>query len=207
MQHTFTMIMVSGVLGVVPLLSNPAHAQTARNAPHMRAAATSDAVSVVGCSRPSEAKEAKVIDFDATSSTAKLAVHLGSNRFKLVKIKVSDRAGDPRPLVPVIEAARTMQGIVQFYTPELNTDPESDHDSFLLMTEMGGGHVCWATSSGLINQGAPPVAEGTKPSNIPAASNGTPHPASEAKSADATAVSNVAPRQRSRTRVQPTLVQ
>src|SRR5687768_13162031 len=108
MQHTFKMIMVSGVLGVMPLLSNPAHAQAARNAPHTRGAAASDAISVVGCSRPSEAKEVKVIDFDAGSSTAKLAVHLGSNRFKLVKIKVWDRPGDPRPLVPVIEAARTM---------------------------------------------------------------------------------------------------
>jgi hypothetical protein len=206
MQHTFRMIMVGGVLGAMPLLSNPAYAQAARNAPQTRGAA-SDLVSLVGCARPADAKDVKVIHFDASSSTAKLAVHLGSNRFKLVKIKVRDGAGDPRPLVPVIEAARAMQGIMQFYAPELNTDPESDHDSFLIMTEMGGGHVCWATSSGLMNDWAPPTAEGTKPTNMPAASNGAPQPAPEAKSVDATAVSTVAPRQRSRTRVQPLVIQ
>jgi hypothetical protein len=63
-------------------------------------------------------------------------------------------------LIPVIEAARITQGLVQFYTPNLNTDPESTHDAFLLMADMGGGVVCWATPASLIKDAGQPVTDG-----------------------------------------------
>jgi len=120
---------------------------------------TMDSVAAPGCHRPAEAKEAKVIDFDAGKATARLAVNLGSGRFKLVTIKAWDRPEDRRPLIPVIEAARITQGKLQFFTPNLNADPESAPDSFILMTDMGSGYVCWATPGSLLKEGAYPVAD------------------------------------------------
>src|SRR5215207_7748564 len=69
-----------------------------------------DAGSALDCPRPEEAKEAKVIDFDPTNSVARLAVNLGSGRFTLVTIKSWDRPEDVRPLNPVLQAAKIMQG-------------------------------------------------------------------------------------------------
>ena len=63
-------------------------------------------------------------------------MNLGAGRFKLVRIAILERPEEPRPLVPVIEAAQIMRGAVQFYTPSLNTLP---HDTFLLIADMGGG--------------------------------------------------------------------
>jgi hypothetical protein len=144
------LIMLGGIIGAVAL-GTLAYAQTpARTEREKGGETASDVISVAGCSRPEEAKEAKVVDLDTGKSLAKLAVNLGSGRFKLVRITIWDRPDDPRPLIPVIEAARITQGLVQFYTPNLNTDPESTHDAFLLMADMGGGVVCWATPASLI---------------------------------------------------------
>jgi hypothetical protein len=142
------------------LLALPAEAQTrigtnAKQAP----LGSSDVGSLLGCPRPADAKEAKVVDFDASNATARLAVNLGSGRFKLVTIKAWDRPEDPRPIVPVIEAARITQGKLQFFTPDLNSDPESTPNTFIMMIDMGGGYVCWATPSSLLKEGAYPVAD------------------------------------------------
>jgi hypothetical protein len=142
------------------LLALPAEAQTrigtnAKQAP----LGSSDVGSLLGCARPADAKEAKVVDFDASNATARLAVNLGSGRFKLVTIKAWDRPEDPRPIVPVIEAARITQGKLQFFTPDLNSDPESTPNTFIMMIDMGGGYVCWATPSSLLKEGAYPVAD------------------------------------------------
>ena len=142
MRDAVKVIMTGGVIGAVLALSPPVLAQTARLSPGKPGSTASDVTSVPGCPRPADAKEVKVVDFDAATSVAKLAVNLGSGRFKLVRITAWDRPEDPRPLNPVIEAARITQGNLQFYTPNLNADPESAHDSFILMTEMGGGFVC-----------------------------------------------------------------
>jgi len=156
------LIILCGVAGAVAALSTTAHSQTAPGLPRYDKAA--DVTAVAGCSRPDDAKEAKVVELDTGKSLAKLAVNLGSGRFKLVRITVWDRPEDPRPLIPVIEAARITQGLVQFYTPTLNNDPESAHDSFLLMADMGGGNICWATPASLIKDVGQPVTEGKLPS-------------------------------------------
>src|SRR5215203_5226585 len=153
-----------------PLLGLPAQAQTVAKISKAAAPGAPDTISVPGCARPADAKEAKVIDFDAGSSVARLAVNLGSGRFKLVTVKVWDSPNDPRPLKPVIEAARITQGKLQFYTPDLNADPASAPDTFLLMTDMGGGFVCWATPSQLINENSYKVADREKLEVVPAAS-------------------------------------
>jgi hypothetical protein len=158
---------LGSVIGAVPVLGTPAVSQTSGVIDDKPRPGISDVASVAGCPRPAEAKEVKVVDFDAGKSVAKLAVNLGSGRFKLVRITVWDRPEDPRPLIPVIEAARITQGSLQFYAPNLNSDPESAHDSFVLMTEMGGGYVCWATPSSLLNEGAYPVAAEAKPASAP----------------------------------------
>jgi len=100
------------------------------------------------------------VELDTGKSLAKLAVNLGSGRFKLVRITVWDRPEEARPLIPVIEAARITQGIVQFYTPTLNDDPESAHDSFLIMAAMGGGTICWATPASLTTNAVQPASQG-----------------------------------------------
>src|SRR5215212_10303706 len=162
MRYAVKLIILGGVLGAVPL-STGVQAQTIGGLRDRPGESASDGTSVPGCPRPADAKEAKVVDFDRTTSVAKLAVNLGSGRFKLVRITGWDRPEDPRPLNPVIEAARITQGTLQFYTPNLNTDPESAHESFVLMTDMGGGYVCWATPNSLIKEGAYPIAQEAKP--------------------------------------------
>ena len=146
-------ILLLGALAGISLLSVNSEAQTAPQ---------SDFKSAPDCARPADAKEAKIIDFDATTSIARLAVNLGSDRYKVVTIKAWDVPEDPRRLIPVIEAARITQGNIQIYAPDLNRDPQSAHESFVLMTEMGAGYVCWATPSALLNDGAYPVANQAK---------------------------------------------
>jgi hypothetical protein len=136
-----------------------------------------DPVAVLGCSRPAEAKEAKVIAFDG-NSVAKLAVSLGSGRFKLVTIKTWERPEDARPLNPVVEAARVTQDKVHFSSPHLNADPETAHDTYLLMVEMGGDHVCWATSKSLINDASRQPSAEIKPDSAPAPTEGAAPPSS-----------------------------
>src|SRR5918993_836931 len=126
---------LGSVIGAVPVLGTPAVSQTSGVIDDKPRPGISDVASVAGCPRPAEAKEVKVVDFDAGKSVAKLAVNLGSGRFKLVRITVWDRPEDPRPLIPVIEAARITQGNLQFYAPDLTPDPESTHDKFLLMVD------------------------------------------------------------------------
>jgi hypothetical protein len=174
MQQTIKLVVLAGMLAATPLLTDRALGQTLGQTAGLSADAASNPTSVPGCPRPAEAKDAKVIEFDTVSSIAKLAVNLGSGRFKLVKIKAWDRPDDPRPLIPVIDAARIMQGNIHFYTPNLNSDPESTHDSFLLMTEMGGGFVCWATPASLISEGSYPVADEGAAAPNAAASGGSP---------------------------------
>jgi hypothetical protein len=134
------------------LLAVPAHAQT------IPSWATSistppDAVSVRDCRRPAEAKEAQVLAFDKTTLEAKLAVSVGDNQFKVVTIRLWDRHDDPRPVAPVVEAARITQGKLQFYTPNLDADPEPVHDKqFLLIAGLGGAQICWATESSLLKE-------------------------------------------------------
>jgi hypothetical protein len=159
-MDTSKLIMLGGIVGAVAALS-AAEAQTAPAAAGGGKAA--DVTAVANCSRPDDAKEAKVVELDTGKSLAKLAVNLGSGRFKLVRITVWDRPDDARPLIPVIEAARITQGLVQFHTPTLNDDPESAYDSFLLMAEMGGGTVCWATPASLIRDAKQPASQAKLP--------------------------------------------
>jgi hypothetical protein len=121
-------------------------AQVAPNPP------AQDTISVRDCRTPSGAKDAQVLAFDKKSLEAKLAVALdGKGEFKVVSVRIWDRPQDPRPLVPVIEAARITQGKLQVYTPNLNADPEPVHDKqFLLRASLGGAHICWATESALL---------------------------------------------------------
>jgi hypothetical protein len=157
-MHKSKLIIVIGVLGAMTALSTVAQSQSAAGTrPSDR---SSDTTAAPGCSRPEDTKDAKVVELDTEKSLAKLAVNLGSNRFKLVRITVWDRPEDPRPLIPVIQAARITQGLVQFYSPTLNNDPESAHDAFLLMVDMGGGTVCWATPASLIVDPGQPSTEG-----------------------------------------------
>ncbi len=148
----------------VILLSLPAHAQTT---PSWGTSTWTppDAVSVRDCRRPAEAKEAQVLAFDKTSLEAKLAVSVGNGQFKVVSVRLWDRHDDPRPVAPVIEAARITQGRLQFYTPNLDADPEPVHDKqFVLIAGLGGTQICWATESSLLKEGtsrakAPPAPE------------------------------------------------
>jgi hypothetical protein len=72
-------------------------------------------------------------------------------------VKIWERPKDPRPLVPVIEAARITQGKLHVFTPNLNADPEPVHaKQILLSASLGGSQVCWATESAMLQQGAPP---------------------------------------------------
>jgi hypothetical protein len=169
-MHKSNLITLCSVAGALAALSTSSHSQTAPGVPRDDKA---DVTAVAGCSRPDDAKEAKVVELDTGKSLAKLAVNLGSGRFKLVRITVWDRPEDPRPLIPVIEAARITQGLVQFYTPTLNNDPESAHESFLLMADMGGGDVCWATPPSLIQDdnpqtGASPISRSQATDSAPA---------------------------------------
>jgi hypothetical protein len=163
-------------LFVVTLLSLPAHAQTSNNWTTTTWTAP-DAVSVRDCRRPAEAKEAQVLAFDKTSLEAKLAVSIGDGQFKVVTIRLWERHDDPRPVAPVVEAARITQGKLQFYTPNLNADPEPVHDKqFLLIAGLGGAQVCWATESALLKEAtgggrAAPAAPATPAA--PAGGNGT----------------------------------
>jgi hypothetical protein len=135
------------------LLSLPAYAQS-----DPRWTDTSwappDVVSVRNCRRPAGAKEAQVVAFDNTTLQAKLAVTVGEGQFKVVTIRLWTRSEDPRPVVPIVEAARITQGKLQFYTPNLDADPDPVHDKqFVLMASLGGAQVCWATESSLLKEG------------------------------------------------------
>jgi hypothetical protein len=142
MRHVFTFVM---------LLTLPAHAQTGGT--WISTATPVDAVSVRDCRRPAEAKEAQVIALDKTSLEAKLAVSIGEGRFKVVTIKLWDRHDDPRPVTPVIEAARITQGKLHFYTPNLDADPDPVHDKqYLIVATLGGAQVCWATEGSLLKE-------------------------------------------------------
>jgi hypothetical protein len=161
MRHTGTALL--GTVLAVLLVGSPASAQAPTSAETkanlFSATGLDDAGSALDCPRPEGAKEAKVIDFDAGSSTARLAVNVGSGRFTLVTIKTWDRAGDPRPLTPIIEAAKIMQGKLQFFSRKMSTDPASAPDEYLIMTEMGGGYVCWAKPASIMQPPNAPVAE------------------------------------------------
>ena len=161
MQHTSMLTMLGGAL-VAALLSAPAQAQT-------QAPTATDATSIRGCRPPSDAKEAQVLTFDPSSLQAKLAVSLGKDDFKVITIRLWDRPDDPRPVIPVIEAARIMEGQLQFYTPDLNADLESVSNRFVLIAEMGGPQICWATPSALLGEGGYPATNEASPEPTPAA--------------------------------------
>jgi hypothetical protein len=123
-----------------------------------------DLVSVRNCRRPAGAKEAQVVAFDNTTLQAKLAVTVGEGHFKVVTIRLWNRSEDPRPVVPIVEAARITQGKLQFYTPNLDADPDPVHDKqFVLMASLGGAQVCWATESALLKEGTNGRAVATEP--------------------------------------------
>ena len=167
---------------IATMLSHAAYAQALQ--PSWTSDRPSEALkSALGCPRPADAKDAKVVDFDTTTRVARLAVNLGNGRFKLVTINPADRGSDPRPLAPVLEAARIVQGTVQFYAPDQSADPESTHDKFVMVVEMGAGNVCWATPGALLEDGAYPVA-GTQ---------GTPATTASASAARAPAAASPAP--------------
>ena len=137
------------MLGSAALLSVPAQAQTTAN--WERSSSPPEVVSVRECHPPADAKEAQVLAFDRTSLEAKLAVNMGKGEFKVATIKLWDRSEDTRPIIPVIEAARITQGKLQFFTPNLNADPEPVHDKqFLVTATLGGAQICWATESSLL---------------------------------------------------------
>ena len=195
MRHETSAILIGAAL-VAGLLASPANAQ-AVFAPDKQVfdKAAKDALEVgasgLDCQRPDGTKEAKVIDFDQKNSLARLAVSLGSGRFTLVTVRTWDRPDDPRPLNPVLEAARIMQGKLHFFSRMLTNDPASAPDEYLVMTEMGGGYVCWAKPAWMM-EAASPVAQAPapKPSVSPAVV--APADASAAAAASATAVSAAA---------------
>jgi hypothetical protein len=153
MKHTSTLSILGSAL-MAALLSSPTQAQTAAEARKEPGLTASNAISIRGCRPPGDAKEAQVLTFDPGSLEAKLAVSLGKDEFKVVTVKLWDRPDDPRPLVPVIEAARITQGKLQFYTPNLNADPQPIHDKdFAIVASLGGAQVCWANPSSLIKEG------------------------------------------------------
>ena len=132
------------------VLALPAHAQTTPGFT-TSIGGPPDPVSVRDCRRPAEAKEAQVLAFDQTSLEAKLAVSVGDGQFKVVTVRLWERHDDPRPVVPVVEAARITQGKLHFYTPNLDADQEPVHDKeFLLIARLGGAQICWATESSLL---------------------------------------------------------
>jgi hypothetical protein len=166
MHHQRKLVLLAALLAAgLPTAS--ANAQSA-NTPNKQVfepspSSREDAGSVLDCPRPGELREAKVIDFDPASSVARLAVNVGSGRFTLVTIKTWDRAEDPRPLNPVLAAAKIMQGKLQFFSRQLTTNPSSAVDEYLVMTEMGGGYVCWAKPTWLMHPANPPMAEAPAP--------------------------------------------
>jgi hypothetical protein len=183
-------VLLGSALTAVLLFHLPAAAQApagADKAANVFTSVTGDQPgSALNCERPEGTREAKVIDFDPSSSTARLAVNLDGGRFTLATIKTWDRPNEPRPLNPIIEAAKIMQGKLQFFSRQLTTDPASAPDEYLIVTEMGGGYVCWAKPSWMLQPATAPVAEasGTKPAApvvTPAAVvGGAPAPASAA---------------------------
>jgi hypothetical protein len=125
------------------------------------------------CRPPAEAKEAQVLAFDKTSLEAKLAVSVGNGQFKVVTVRLWDRHDDPRPVAPVIEAARITQGKLQFYSPNLDADPEPVHDKqFLLIAGLGGAQICWATESALLKEATSRAKAGPAPEPAAAAGGG-----------------------------------
>ncbi len=171
MRHTFKLSLLGGAI-LAALLISPAQAQTAMAVPKQPSPMASDAKSVRDCPRPTDAKDARVISFDKGSLQAKLAVSLGKGEVKVVSIRLWERPDDPRPVAPVIEAARITQGKLQFYTPDLNLDPESASDKFVLITDMGGPQICWASPGSLIDEGSYPVTREAKPGLTPSANTG-----------------------------------
>ena len=143
------------------MLALPAAGQTVARGP--------DAIATVGCPRPKDNKEAKVLDFDPRTAVARLAVHLGGGRFTVAAIKIWERPGDPRPLVPVIQAARIMGGTLDFFSPDLTPNPESAPQRFLIRAEMRGDYVCWATPTSLIDENSYELARGERWAAPPAA--------------------------------------
>src|ERR671927_24119 len=168
MQHTSMLTMLGGAILAV-LLSSPIQAQSARTIRKEPSQTELDAAWTRGCPRPTDAKPAQVLAFDKDSLETKLAVSMGNGEFKVVTIRVWDRPEDPRPMIPVIEAARIMEGKLQFYTPDLNTDPESISNRFVLIVEMGGPQICWATPSTLLGEGGYPATSEASPEPTPAA--------------------------------------
>ena len=78
----------------------------------------------------------------------------------------------------LIEAARITQGKLQFYTPNLDADPEPVHDQFLIIAGLGGAQICWATEGSLLNEAtsrgkAAPAPEAPSPAAGPVSSSGT----------------------------------
>jgi hypothetical protein len=149
------------LLGTGTALPVAAEAQLARPPD----AAALEVASARDCRAPSGAKEAQVLAFDKSTLEAKLAVAMDNKgEFKVVSVRIWDRPQDPRPLVPVIEAARITQGKLQFYTPNLNADPEPVHDKqFLLTASLGGTQVCWATETAMLKEAAPKPAPVVEP--------------------------------------------
>ena len=162
MQHTSTLAMLGGAI-LTALLSSPIQAQSARTVRKEPSRTELDAAWTRGCPQPTDAKAAQVLAFDKDSLETKLAVSMGQGEFKVVTIRVWDRPDDPRPVIPVIEAARIMEGKLQFYTPDLDTDLESISNRFVLIVEMGGSQICWATPSVLLDEGGYPATSEASP--------------------------------------------
>ena len=171
MWHTFKLSLLGGTVAAA-MLSAPAEAQTARTVRKEPTRTELDAASMRGCPRPTDAKAAQVLTFDKGSLETKLAVSLGKGEFKVVTIRLWDRPDDPRPVIPVVEAARIMEGKLQFYAPDLNADPESMTTRFVLITEMGGPQVCWSTPRALLDEGGYPATSEAGPEMTPAVATG-----------------------------------
>ena len=163
MRHTSKLSLLGSAI-LAALLSAPTQAQTAPEVRTEPAQPASNATSIRDCRPPGDAKEAQVLTFDQGRLEAKLAVSLGKDEFKVVTIRLWDRPDDPRPLIPVIEAARITQGKLQFYTPNLNADPQPIHDKdFAIVASLGGAQVCWANPSSLIKEGGRTVGREATP--------------------------------------------
>ena len=160
MRYTYTLIVLSGTFAAS--MNLPAQAQMNRSS--TESITPQEVTSVKDCRPPADAKQAQVLAFDKTTLEAKLAVSLLKDEFKVVTVKIWDRPQDPRPLVPVMEAARITQGKLQFYSPNLNADPEPIHDKqFLLVATLGGAQLCWATESSLLKEGTAGPKAATEP--------------------------------------------
>ena len=161
MRHTFRML--GGALAAA-LLSAPTQAQTAAEARGEPSQAAADVISIRGCRPPADAKEAQVLTFEPWSLQARLAVSLGKDAFKVVTVKLWDRPDDPRPVIPVIEAARITEGQLQFYTPDLHADPQPLHDrNYVIVAALGGAQICWANPGSLVKEGARAAGRDVKP--------------------------------------------